>query len=121
MKQMSWAERGIRVLLLLAGLTVAHLGVTLFLESNLGWSCRRPVSHTPLPEPAASSPWPAPPETAGLKEPSIRQSVCCLKGYALLGGRLSRRGAVISGAVVLLMTYTGKERHHQYQKRHSRT
>ena len=36
MKQMSWAERGIRVLLLLAGLTVAHLGVTLFLESNLG-------------------------------------------------------------------------------------
>ena len=36
MKQMSWAERGMRVLLLLAGLTVAHLGVTLFLESNLG-------------------------------------------------------------------------------------
>ncbi len=31
--------------------------------------------------------------------------VCCLKGYALLGGRLSRRGAVISGAVILLMTY----------------
>lgn len=32
-------------------------------------------------------------------------AVCCLKGYALLGGRLSRRGAVISGVVILLMTY----------------
>ncbi len=36
MKRPNWAELAVRVLLLLAGLTVAHLGVTLFLESDLG-------------------------------------------------------------------------------------
>lgn len=36
MRRASWPELAVRVLLLLAGLTVAHLGVTLFLESDLG-------------------------------------------------------------------------------------
>lgn len=36
MRRTNWAELAVRVVLLLAGLTVAHLGVTLFLESNLG-------------------------------------------------------------------------------------
>ena len=36
MKKPGWAELAVRVLLLLAGLAVAHLGVTLFLESDLG-------------------------------------------------------------------------------------
>lgn len=36
MKKTSWTELTVRVILLLAGLTVAHLGVTLFLESDLG-------------------------------------------------------------------------------------
>jgi len=35
-KKPGWAELAVRVLLLLAGLAVAHLGVTLFLESDLG-------------------------------------------------------------------------------------
>lgn len=34
-------------------------------------------------------------------------AVCAIKGYALLGGAMSRRGAVIAGAVILLMTYVG--------------
>lgn len=33
---MKYKELAVRVLLLLAGLTIAHLGVTLFLESDLG-------------------------------------------------------------------------------------
>lgn len=36
MKQIRWIELFVRVALLLFGLTVAHLGVTLFLESALG-------------------------------------------------------------------------------------
>ena len=36
MKKANWTELTVRVILLLAGLTVAHLGVTLFLESDLG-------------------------------------------------------------------------------------
>ena len=36
MKKPGWAELAVRVLLLLAGLAVAHLGATLFLESDLG-------------------------------------------------------------------------------------
>lgn len=36
MRQTRWPELAVRVVLLLAGLTVAHLGVTLFLESDLG-------------------------------------------------------------------------------------
>ncbi len=36
MKQIRWTELVVRVALLLFGLTVAHLGVTLFLESDLG-------------------------------------------------------------------------------------
>lgn len=36
MRRSNWPELAVRVLLLLAGLTVAHLGVTLFLESDLG-------------------------------------------------------------------------------------
>ena len=36
MKKAGRTELALRVILLLAGLTVAHLGVTLFLESDLG-------------------------------------------------------------------------------------
>ena len=36
MRKAVWTELAVRVVLLLAGLTVAHLGVTLFLESDLG-------------------------------------------------------------------------------------
>ena len=36
MSRARWPELAVRVLLLLAGLAVAHLGVTLFLESDLG-------------------------------------------------------------------------------------
>ena len=36
MRQTRWPEQAVRVALLLAGLAVAHLGVTLFLESDLG-------------------------------------------------------------------------------------
>lgn len=36
MRQTRWTELAVRVVLLLAGLTIAHLGVTLFLESDLG-------------------------------------------------------------------------------------
>ena len=36
MRRTRWPELTVRLLLLLAGLTIAHLGVTLFLESNLG-------------------------------------------------------------------------------------
>lgn len=36
MKRINWPRLVVRILLLLAGLTVAHLGVTLFLESDLG-------------------------------------------------------------------------------------
>lgn len=35
----------------------------------------------------------------------VVMAVCALKGYALLGGRLSKRGAVISGLLILVMTY----------------
>ena len=36
MKQARWTELAVRAALLLIGLTIAHLGVTLFLESDLG-------------------------------------------------------------------------------------
>ena len=36
MRRTRWPELTVRLLLLLAGLTIAHLGVTLFLKSNLG-------------------------------------------------------------------------------------
>ena len=36
MKKNNWMRLTVRILLLLAGLTVAHLGVTLFLQSSLG-------------------------------------------------------------------------------------
>lgn len=36
MKHRAWKEWAIRLVLLLLGLTVAHLGVTLFLQSDLG-------------------------------------------------------------------------------------
>ena len=36
-------------------------------------------------------------------------AVCTIKGYALLGGAMSRRGAVIAGVVILLMTYVGHQ------------
>ena len=32
-------------------------------------------------------------------------AVCAIKGYALLGGKLTKRGAVISGLFILVMTY----------------
>ena len=32
-------------------------------------------------------------------------AVCSIKGYTLLGGRFSKRGAVISGLLILVMTY----------------
>ncbi len=32
-------------------------------------------------------------------------AVCTLKGYELLGGRLTRKGAAISGVLILVMTY----------------
>lgn len=35
----------------------------------------------------------------------VVMAVCAIKGYALLGGKLSRRGAVISGLLILVMTY----------------
>mgnify|MGYP007025246011 CR=1 FL=1 len=36
MKQKNWAALAVRIVLLLAGLTIAHLGVALFLRSDLG-------------------------------------------------------------------------------------
>ena len=36
MKRPNWTEPAVRIVLLLAGLAAAHLGVALFLESNLG-------------------------------------------------------------------------------------
>lgn len=35
----------------------------------------------------------------------VVMAVCAIKGYALLGGRLTKRGAVISGLFILVMTY----------------
>lgn len=35
----------------------------------------------------------------------VVMAVCSIKGYALLGGRASKRGAVISGLMILIMTY----------------
>lgn len=37
----------------------------------------------------------------------IIMAVCTLKGYELLGGKLTKKGAVISGILILLMTYVG--------------
>ena len=34
-------------------------------------------------------------------------AVCALKGYELLAGRLSRKGAVIACLLILVMTYVG--------------
>ena len=33
--------------------------------------------------------------------------VCAIKGYAMLGGQFSKRGAVISGLMIIVMTYVG--------------
>lgn len=35
----------------------------------------------------------------------VVMAVCAIKGYALLGGKLTKRGAVISGLFILVMTY----------------
>ena len=35
----------------------------------------------------------------------VVMAVCAIKGYALLGGKLTRKGAVISGLLILVMTY----------------
>ena len=35
----------------------------------------------------------------------VVMAVCAIKGYALLGGRLTKRGTVISGLFILVMTY----------------
>jgi len=35
----------------------------------------------------------------------VVMAVCSIKGYTLLGGRSSKRGAVISGLMILIMTY----------------
>ncbi|MCI9445558.1 MAG: sulfite exporter TauE/SafE family protein [Oscillospiraceae bacterium] len=35
----------------------------------------------------------------------VVMAVCAIRGYALLGGKLTRRGAVISGLFILVMTY----------------
>ena len=35
----------------------------------------------------------------------VVMAVCSIKGYALLGGKLTKRGAVISGLFILVMTY----------------
>ena len=35
----------------------------------------------------------------------VVMAVCAIKGYALLGGRFSKRGAVISGILIIVMTY----------------
>ena len=35
----------------------------------------------------------------------VVMAVCSLKGYALLGGKLTKRGAVISSLLMIVMTY----------------
>lgn len=35
----------------------------------------------------------------------VVMAVCAIKGYALLGGKLTKRGAVISGLLIVVMTY----------------
>ena len=35
----------------------------------------------------------------------VVMAVCAIKGYALLGGRFSKRGVVISGILIIVMTY----------------
>ena len=35
----------------------------------------------------------------------VAMAVCAIRGYALLGGRFSKRGAVISGILIIVMTY----------------
>ena len=35
----------------------------------------------------------------------VVMAVCAIKGYVLLGGRLTKRGAAISGLLILIMTY----------------
>lgn len=39
----------------------------------------------------------------------VIMSLCTVKGYELLGGRLGKAGAVISGLLILVMTYLGND------------
>ena len=39
----------------------------------------------------------------------VVMAVCAIKGYALLGGRFSKRGAAISGLMIIVMTYVANK------------
>ena len=37
----------------------------------------------------------------------VIMAVCALKGYELLGGKLTKKGVIISGVIMIVMTYVG--------------